>query len=104
VGRESNRTTIAELPITSNKKPISPLSAETQSRRTRNGGLDIDGVILNTIEEDPFYTIAELKVVAEESLPGVKTSWWAVFKILRRHKLLSRRARFRRARMARKRH
>jgi hypothetical protein len=50
------------------------------------------------VADDPFYTINDLKVVLEEALPGHKTSWWSVFKILRKLKLLSRRSRFRFAR------
>ena len=100
---DESHTTIAELPIASKKRPISPSSDDSLARRTRDTELDIDKVIIHAIEEDPFYTIAELKVVVEESLPGLKISWWSVFKLLRRHRLLSRRARFRHARIARKR-
>ncbi|UCD16897.1 MAG: hypothetical protein JSV44_10625 [Candidatus Zixiibacteriota bacterium] len=58
----------------------------------------VENVILGAVKNDPFYTISELKVVVEESLPGTRQNWWDIFKILRKHRLVLRRSRFRYAR------
>ncbi len=55
-------------------------------------------VILHLVVEDPFSSIAELAEQAEEIAPQFRYGWWRVFAILRRNKLLGRRARFRLAR------
>lgn len=52
-------------------------------------------IILKAIREDPFYTIFELKAVAADYLSDGRLGWWRIFKILKRHKLISRRSRFR---------
>ncbi len=55
-------------------------------------------VVLRLVVEDPFGSISELSEQAEEEAPNLKFGWWNVFGILRRNRLLSRRARFRLAR------
>lgn len=57
-----------------------------------------DEVIIQLIIDDPFCTISELCQEAEESAPELKFGWWQVFNILRKNRLLKKRARFRLAR------
>lgn len=52
-------------------------------------------IIYNLVAEDPFSSISELVRDASELAPKTIWSWWKVFGILRREKLLSRRSRFR---------
>ncbi len=59
------------------------------------GGME--GKILNLIIEDPFQSIRELS--AELRRVGeLEASWWAVFSVLRKGELLTKRSRFRLAR------
>ncbi len=63
----------------------------------------IDQAVQRLVAEDPFYTIAEIRDQLRELYDGqFRTDWWKVFACLRRHRLLSRRARFRFFRRARK--
>ena len=55
-------------------------------------------VIIELVVNDPFNSIGELVDQANEIAPRFRFGWWKVFAILRRQKLLSRRARFRLAR------
>ncbi len=57
-----------------------------------------ESIILDAIKKDPFYTISELKVVVEESIPHSDINWWRVFKILKNKGLVLRKSRFRFAR------
>jgi Iap family predicted aminopeptidase len=57
-----------------------------------------ESIILDAIKKDPFYTISELKVVVEESIPHSGITWWKVFKILKKNGLVFRKSRFRFAR------
>ncbi len=52
-------------------------------------------VVIGLVIEDPFSTISELAQRASEVAPNFKFGWWKVFKILRRNKLVTSRARFR---------
>lgn len=55
-------------------------------------------VIIELIVADPFSSIGELADLAGEIAPRFRFGWWKVFTILKRQRLLSRRARFRMAR------
>lgn len=57
-----------------------------------------DEVILRLLADDPFSSIAELVEQANEIAPVFKFSWWKVFGMLRRNRLLRPRSRFRYAR------
>lgn len=63
----------------------------------------VDQAILQLVAEDPFYTIAEISHQLRNLHNGqFRTGWWKVFACLRRHHMLSRRARFRYYRRTRK--
>jgi len=65
--------------------------------------ITVDQAILQLVAEDPFYTIAEISRQLRSLHNGrFHTGWWKVFACLRRHHMLSRRARFRHYRRARK--
>jgi anti-sigma B factor antagonist len=57
-----------------------------------------DDIILRLVIDDPFSTIGELSEQAAEHAPQLKLGRWQIFKILRRHRLLRPRSRFRFAR------
>jgi len=50
---------------------------------------------LKMLKGDPFVTITEIKREFATQTQGLKGGWWAVFKVLKRHRLLRRRSRFR---------
>ncbi len=59
-------------------------------------------VILQLVADDPFASISELIEEAVEITPGLQLTWWKVFGILRRNRLLRHRSRFRLARSHRR--
>lgn len=65
---------------------------------TRRSG---EEVILQLVADDPFASISELIEEASEIAPGLHLTWWKVFGILRRNRLLRHRSRFRLARKRR---
>lgn len=86
----------AMMPGTAGKTVAS--TAGPNLNKSRLSGGKPDEVVFNLVIEDPFCTISELKDMAGEVAPHLSFGWWKIFGILRRHKLLSRRARFRLAR------
>lgn len=56
--------------------------------------LDLEAAVLRLVEQDPFASIQELKTAINNRPGGLQTSWWEVFGLLRRHKLLTKRSRF----------
>jgi len=58
--------------------------------------ITIDEAVLNLVAQDPFFTISELRGQLQDRCDGrFRTGWWNVFACLRRHHMLTRRARFR---------
>jgi anti-sigma B factor antagonist len=65
--------------------------------------LTIEQAISHLVTEDPFYSISEISRCLEERYNGrFHVGWWKVFACLRRQRLLTRRARFRHFRRARR--
>ena len=63
----------------------------------------IEQAVLRLVAEDPFYTISEIRDELKERYNGrFRPGWWRVMGCLRRHHLLTRRARFRFFRRAHK--
>ena len=56
---------------------------------------DPETLVLSLVKEDPFFTISELSREVSHRNRFESIGWWAVFRILRRNKLLKKRARFR---------
>ena len=50
---------------------------------------------LKLLKGDPFVTITEIRREFAAQAPGPKVGWWGVFRVLKRHRLLRRRSRFR---------
>ena len=50
---------------------------------------------LNMLKSDPFVTITEIRREFAGQAQDIRAGWWAVFKVLKRHRLLRRRSRFR---------
>jgi hypothetical protein len=97
-----DRTTVEEIPDISGRQPLTEHREPTAAPEHGPVLSKVEEVILSAICEDPFNTISELRVVLQESLPDRKVGWWKVARILRRLRLLSRRARFRYARQHRR--
>lgn len=91
------RTTVEELP--SIQSAFHGKRSESERVLSATGSNSrAEELILKAIKDDPFYTILELKLVLEESISDGKLGWWDIFLILKRNRLVSRRARFRYAR------
>jgi hypothetical protein len=55
----------------------------------------LETIVLRMIRNDPFTSISEMKR-AINRMPNVEPAgWWRIFSILRKNKLLTKRARFR---------
>ena len=50
---------------------------------------------LKMLKGDPFVTIAEIKRGFAAQAEDIRVGWWGVFRVLKRHRLLRRRSRFR---------
>lgn len=50
--------------------------------------------MLRSVRDDPFATIGELRGEVDRLVEGEETTWWQVFQVLRRRRLLTRRSRF----------
>jgi anti-sigma B factor antagonist len=61
--------------------------------------LEPSEVVLEMISKDPFLTISELKHEISRKYPLMRLGWWKIFGILRRENLLSKKSRFRKARL-----
>ncbi|MEW6049829.1 MAG: hypothetical protein AB1644_02030 [Candidatus Zixiibacteriota bacterium] len=59
---------------------------------------DLDTRVLRLVRQDPFATIADLRRELNRAPNAPLVSWWRIFGVLRRHKLLLKRSRFRYAR------
>ena len=55
--------------------------------------------VIEMVSKDPFFTISEIKNEIARKHPSLKPGWWGVWSILRKNKLLSKKNRFRRARI-----
>ncbi len=55
---------------------------------------DPEGAILQIVRRDPFSTISEIVFELERRYDH-ESGWWRVFGTLRKHRLLTRRSRFR---------
>nr|MBN2278040.1 STAS domain-containing protein [candidate division Zixibacteria bacterium] len=97
------RTTIEQLPSFSQAAPTARTAEFHAESRGGKSLTRAEQIVLDSVREDPFYTISELKLVLQESLLDSGIGWWGVFKILWGNNLLSRRARFRYARQHRNR-
>ncbi|MBD3257526.1 hypothetical protein GF377_03760 [candidate division GN15 bacterium] len=56
---------------------------------------DLETYTLQMVKSDPFVTIGEIRQSFERQPFGEKVGWWRVFRILRRHRLVRRKSRFR---------
>lgn len=62
----------------------------------------IEDLLVRSIENDPFMSISEMVLHVNNLSDTAGVGWWKVFKLLKKNKLLSRRARFRLARQSMK--
>jgi hypothetical protein len=59
------------------------------------GLTDLETVILRMVKDDPFTTILEMKRTLNGKPREAPVGWWQIFSILRKRRLLTKRARFR---------
>jgi anti-sigma B factor antagonist len=94
VAEPSGGIQAAMAPGNKRKKPANSLPI-------LNGGLTAgafqseDDVVLQLVIDDPFSTVSELNELATKIAPQFRFGWWRVLSILRHHKLLRLRSRFR---------
>ena len=81
--------------------PVMPAaeSAGGQVKEPSKADLKPVEIILDMISKDPFLSISEIKTEINRKYPKFKFGWWQIWNILRSEKLLSRKNRFRRARV-----
>jgi anti-sigma B factor antagonist len=58
-------------------------------------GVDIQSAVLQMVRKDPFASINEIVFELNRRYADLGLGWWAVFGMLRRHRLLTRHSRFR---------
>ncbi|MBI5266208.1 MAG: STAS domain-containing protein [candidate division Zixibacteria bacterium] len=58
-------------------------------------GIDVESAVLQMVRRDPFATISEIVFETNRRQADQQVGWWQVFGMLRRHRLLRRRSRFR---------
>lgn len=73
-------------------------TASTSRAPADTGAATGEEAILRLVAEDPFSSITELSEQAGALYPNLDLGWWKIFGILRRHRLLRHRSRFRYAR------
>jgi anti-sigma B factor antagonist len=56
---------------------------------------DLELFALQMLKNDPFVTISEIRRDFAQNSNGLRASWWKIFRLLRRNRLLRRRSRFR---------
>jgi hypothetical protein len=59
------------------------------------GSDEIEVAVCRVVRQDPFFTIGEIRREVNSRQSDGQVGWWAVFGVLRRKGLLSRKARFR---------
>ena len=59
----------------------------------------LNQAVLEMVTKDPFFTISEIKNEIARKHPSLKPGWWSVWSVLRKNRLLSKKNRFRRARI-----
>lgn len=72
-----------------------PLRHRVVVDNRNNGGGDLEDAVLALVREDPFASIREMARELRIQPYFEETGWWRVFRILKRNRLLTRRARFR---------
>jgi hypothetical protein len=58
-------------------------------------GVDVDTAVLQVVRRDPFASIGEIAYEINRRHSDLRLGWWRVCGILRRHRLMTRRSRFR---------
>ena len=91
---KTTRLTVIDQVETAESDPIMRLGNDSGDI----GSGDLESLVVNAVIKDPFATISEVCKDLNRRLPTERLGWWRVFGVLRRHKLLSRRSRFRHSR------
>lgn len=101
---KSDATLIRHLP----DRPLSPNAAlavdkaPSKSEKSDSVGEPTtpeENIVLEMISKDPFLSISEIKKETTKKNPSLKLGWWQIWNILRRQGLLSKKSRFRKAKL-----
>lgn len=86
-----------------NAIPIATAVAEnekiTADVKTIKSPSNLSKVVIEMVSKDPFYTISEIKREIARKHPSLKPGWWGIWSVLRKNRLLSKKSRFRRAKI-----
>ena len=75
--------------------PDEPSSADKPAQNLPTVDISLEHFALRMLKSDPFVTISEIRREFTRQSHGKRAGWWRVFLILKRHRLLRRRSRFR---------
>jgi anti-sigma B factor antagonist len=76
--------------------------APEKSKDPDSGGTSstlAENIVLEMISKDPFLSISEIKKETTKKNPSLKVGWWRIWNILRHQGLLSKKSRFRKAKL-----
>jgi len=90
-------TTIVQLAVATQTTEV--IEKEPVIRESRPNILEPREIVLEMISKDPFLTIFEIKREFSRKHPLLRIGWWRIWGILRKENLLSKKNRFRRARL-----
>ena len=95
----------ASSPAVSGREQVSVQTApgeksedEQSTAGTQISAAGPEDAVLELITKDPFYTISEIRKELAKKNPQLSVGWWRIWSILKRHGLLRKKNRFRRAR------
>ncbi len=95
---------IEPRPVEAKLESVIPIEESTRRIKTADAKpkalpLRLTDVIIEMISKDPFLSISEIKRELARKHPNFRAGWWKIWGILKQEKLLSRKNRFRRARV-----
>ncbi len=95
---------IEPRPVEAKPESVTPVEESTTRIKTveaksKAAPLRLTDVIIEMISKDPFLSISEIKRELARKHPNLRVGWWKIWGVLKQEKLLSRKNRFRRARL-----
>jgi anti-sigma B factor antagonist len=98
-GSAEGKPLAAEKPPGAEASPVTETTEKIKTDKSPSVEIRPVDIVLEMISKDPFLSISEIKREISKKHPGLKIGWWNIWGILRREQLLSRKNRFRRARL-----
>ena len=95
---------IEPQPVEMRVDSVTPVEESTARIKTvdtkpKAAPLSLTDAIIEMISKDPFLSISEIKRELARKHSNLRPGWWRIWGVLRQEKLLSRKNRFRRARL-----